>query len=270
MLKLPFSLALASYAAATIADDVNVGPWDGVWEQNDIITGPLSEKVIHAPDSTEHECYAIQGPPMEFTEQYGQFERYCTTNPGDGEKSCCSPNHDVWIYEYMKPDPGLFPRNCALEVYPGLKELVCLPCHPKQPDWTDSEKKIIRICKSLVQSFYGSNDLNSPTSWFESCGAWKTPDPEITANDPLDPSAGFSFEQGEDYIIYPKGTFKNAEEFYFKFDQAKIPFMENFKIMVVDDVDAVTGEKNICYSSSVSLANFVSLVLAATALNFIA
>ena len=113
--------------------------------------------------------------------------------------------------------------------------------------------------------------MDVPTKNFNTCGAWKTPDPILTATDGIDPSNGFTIEYPEDYLIYPEGTFKNAEEFYADFDQAKIPFFEGFKIMPVDDI-AEDGTANVCYkgaAAAVFLSNFLPVVLAATALNFL-
>ena len=86
----------------------------------------------------------------------------------------------------------------------------------------------------------------------------------------MDPNNGFTIDYPEDFLIYPEGKFKNAEEFYADFDQAKIPFFEGFKIMVVEDI-AEDGTANVCYkgAGAVFFANFVSVVLAATALNFL-
>ena len=73
-------------------------------------------------------------------------------------------------------------------------------------------------------------------------------------------------------MINPEFEYKNAEEFYAYYNLAKIPFFEGFKIMVVDDF-AEDGTPNVCYygnaTAAVFLSNFLPVILAATALNFL-
>ena len=60
-----------------------------------------------------------------------------------------------------------------------------MACDPKQPDYVHVEKKIIRICKSLLTQFYLNIQypdgdvavLDGPTEAYENCGAWQDPDP---------------------------------------------------------------------------------------------
>ena len=70
------------------------------------------------------------------------------------------------------------------------------------------------------------------------------------------------------WLVFPRGTFKNAEEFYDGWDQAEIPFMYGFSIMAVDDFDA-DGNKNVCFSYADSLTSVLPVVLAATVVNFL-
>ena len=49
----------------------------------------------------------------------------------------------------------LWPSECSHKDYSGLNELACLICSPDQPKYTDTEKKIVRVCKSLIDKIYG-------------------------------------------------------------------------------------------------------------------
>ena len=87
----------------------------------------------------------------------------------------------------------------------------------------------------------------------------------------------FIQETDDPTIVFPNGVYANAEEFYNGNDlkglgnwqQAEIPFMQGFQIMAVDDWDA-DGNENVCYRSAMYLTNVLPIVLAATALNFLA
>ena len=54
-------------------------------------------------------------------------------------------------------------------------------CDPKQPSWTDAENSVIRICESMLRTFYMHDDLDTPTEAFQQCGAWDDPDPVLEA-----------------------------------------------------------------------------------------
>ena len=142
----------------------------------------------------------------------------------------------------------------------------------------------MRICKSLLRKFYtnsnknesgkGTGDkdglLDKRTKAFQQCGAWKGPDDNLKIKSHDDPPKGYEIEDVDDWLVFPEGEYENASKFYGDWDPAKLPFLWEYKIMAVDDYDQVTGDKNWCYSSAVYLANVLPLVLAATALNFLA
>ena len=79
----------------------------------------------------------------------------------------------------------------------------------------------------------------------------------------------FHVEYKDPYIVFPEGSYANAEEFYDDFDQAQIPFFWDFKIMAVDDFDA-DGYRNVCYKAATALTSLLPIALASAALNFLA
>ena len=94
------------------------------------------------------------------------------------------------------------------------------------------------------------------------------PDPILIANDHNDPRKGYTMEIPDPVLVFPGGYFPDAKEFYADFDQARIPFFEDFNIMAVDDYDA-DGNKNVCYQAATSLTSVLPVVLAATVMNFL-
>ena len=177
----------------------------------------------------------------------------------------------------------LWPAECQYNHYEGLGELTCIACHEDQPKWTyyDPEYgvKVVRVCKSVLARFYNDYDgtdpekakLDEPTSKFEQCGAWKQPDAVLEES--LSPEGEydgtFHVIYKDPYIVFPEGTYKNADEFYQDFDQAQLPFLWDFRIMAVDDFDA-EGNRNVCFKGAESLAAAVPVALAAVVLNFLA
>ena len=201
--------------------------------------------------------------------------RWCQYPNDSSETRCCTTSHDIYIKNYNKEGEGLWPAECAKVIYPGLEMFTCMSCHPDQPKWTTFDEetgtKIVRVCKSLLREFYGNDDLSKPTNSkeFKQCGAWNDPDAEVEA---VEGSPGtFEVDVKDPWIIWPAKEFANAEEFYNSGDfiQAKIPFMDGFSIMAVDDLDA-DGNPNVCYKSAISLTNMLPVVLAAVTLNFLA
>ena len=87
--------------------------------------------------------------------------------------------------------------------------------------------------------------------------------------DHKDPPKGYEIEDQDDWLVLPYGEYENASKFYGDWDQAKLPFLWNYKIMAVDDHDSL-GNDNVCYKSAVYLANVLPIVLTATAFNFLA
>ena len=137
---------------------------------------------------------------------------------------------------------------------------------------------MIRVCKSVLARYYNNYEgtdpskmnLNKPTDKFEQCGAWNDPDPVL--QEILDENGNydgrFHVVKPDPWLVFPKGSFKNAEEFYGGFLQAEIPFMYGFSIMAVDNFDE-DGNKNVCYGYADSLTSVLPVVLAATVLNFL-
>ena len=88
----------------------------------------------------------------------------------------------------------------------------------------------MRICESVLRDIYGQEDLDKPTSAYEQCGAWSSPDEIIMPVDPDDWTKGYTIEQDDPVLIYPEKAYANAEEFFANFPQMSIPFMGDFAI----------------------------------------
>ena len=151
---------------------------------------------------------------------------------------------------------GLWPDECANSNYDNLNILACLSCDPKQPKYTSIEqeedpvtgemkvtKKIVRVCRSVIEGIYGQADLDTPTTKFDECGAWEGQDTVITPIDEppegWDPSQngwapdwkkGYILSTPDDKLIYPGKSYGNAYEFFSGFGQVSIPFMDGFEI----------------------------------------
>ena len=130
MLKLPFSLTLASYIAAV----EEPGPWAGVWDDKNEITGPVSKPIAHTPGSQESKCWGTLDVPRPFgEEEYGGREfglgTWCKYGDEVTGLKCCTDSHDYWIREFEAED--LWPRWCSRPYYAGHHDLMCLVCDPK-------------------------------------------------------------------------------------------------------------------------------------------
>ena len=180
---------------------------------------------------------------------------------------CCTTSHDIFIKNHVQ---GLWPDECSKNDYPGLNKLMCLACNPEQPKFTytspDGSVKIVRICESLLREFYGNENIDEPTSKFEKCGAWSSPDTTLDPVSLEDPTAGFLLNSPSPELIFPKSQFKNAEEFYNNFSQASIPFMTDYVIQMVPDKDE-DGNPNVCYLNATMLA--ASYLLLASAISML-
>ena len=42
-----------------------------------------------------------------------------------------------------------------MEKHLEMQVFYCLACSNKQPDFTDEDKKVIRVCRSLITKIYG-------------------------------------------------------------------------------------------------------------------
>ena len=102
MLKFPFSLTLASFIAA-VEDITTVeepGPWAGVWDDNDQngLTGPLSEPIAHIPNSKESKCWGIMDVPRPLSyDEDGGMPPWCEFDNDKTGSRCCSRSHDYFI-----------------------------------------------------------------------------------------------------------------------------------------------------------------------------
>ena len=143
--------------------------------------------------------------------------------------------------------------------------LMCISCHPDQPKWTDTAKKEVRVCRSLIEKFYGRPELDKPTDAYNQCGGWTDPDPVLTPVDVNDRSKGFTADTDDPILVFPSNAFKNAEEFFDGWKQAEIPFMDGYKIILVEDL-AEDGTPNVCFKT----ATRVGLTAAASALSVLA
>ena len=88
--------------------------------------------------------------------------------------------------------------------------------------------KEIRICKSYAQKIYGNEDLEAPTTKFDSCGLYVPGD----AND----AEELSFTDGENNIVIPSkfSRFDTAEKF-FNEETFKPTFFKDHTIKIVPD-----------------------------------
>lgn len=55
----------------------------------------------------------------------------------------------------------------------------------------------------------------------------------------------FTISTTDSVLIYPEGEYPNAEAFFANFTQMSIPFMEDYQIQVVNDLNA-DGTENFC------------------------
>lgn len=157
---------------------------------------------------------------------------------------------------------GLWPTECSKETYPGLDKFMCLACSPEQPKVTDVQKKIVRICESLLRDVYGNEELGEPTEAYEKCGAWNSPDTKFIPITNDRDTTDYIMTSDNARLVFPKAEFKNAEEFFSGFGQMSIPFMSGFRIQAVPDND-INGNPNVCYKSASTLlmsASVLSLI----------
>lgn len=99
----------------------------------------------------------------------GQLPKFC--NFDWGNERCCSTTQDVYIKNSSQLD-HTWTAECKEKKIPKIKELFCFPCDPRQPYFTDYDKKLYRICESLIRDVYMQDDLNAPPEKLEGCGLW--------------------------------------------------------------------------------------------------
>ena len=119
--------------------------------------------------------------------------------------------HDKYIKDHIG---GLFPHECSKKDYAGVETLMCLPCDPRQPTYTDTNKKYIRVCESLLREFYGNDNLNEKTDKYKECGAWNSPSDILIPihKKENDPNPSYELGKSEELrLIFPNTAYSNAE-----------------------------------------------------------
>ena len=230
-------------------EDLAVLAWDSTE-----ITGPLSEPVA----GYDPKCKAFDRLPVKSSDiNTGQIPIFCGF-PDHEDQICCTMTHNSYIKSVYSE---LWPYDCQNDEFPGLDRLMCLACHPEQPKFTDRKKKVIRVCKSLLEESYGAK-LDVRTDKFKKCGGWTTPDSELVpvSDNPAD---GYYLSSADPTLVFPNEAFSNAQEFFFDFDQAQIPFFEGYVIQAVDDF-AQDGTPNVCFKAASTLLHSAAASLIVT------
>ena len=142
-------------ARSPVSEDDNLFYGVGYTDNAGSPTGDLFQPV---KDSLGLErCLVMQGmPPASTGFNEGQLPKFCNFNWGD--KRCCNTSHDIYIKNAVDQE-GMWPSECSDKKVDGLEELFCFVCDPKQPEYTDFDKKIYRVCESLIKKLYDSDDL---------------------------------------------------------------------------------------------------------------
>lgn len=144
--------------------------------------------------------------------------------------SCCRSVHDEYIKEQID---SVFTSTCSKK-YQSFNDLFCMGCHPSEPDFSDTSKKTIKICKSFVESLWGSPNITQPTKIFDNCG-FKVPEYLAHYTD-------------KEYII-PSMMFNDADDFFRKM---VVPFYSGYTYEIIDDRDP-KNNNTICFSSGKAL-----------------
>ena len=141
--------------------------------------------------------------------------------------------HDDYINDYVE---SILSSSC-IRKYPEFENLMCFGCHPLESNYIDTDKKIIRVCKSFAESLWNNseseniNTLDYPTTIFDNCGFKVELDSLIEKTN------------GSLYII-PSEEFTS---FYDFFEYIKIPFYEDFKIVIQEETN------DTCYNNSFNI-----------------
>ena len=148
-------------------------------------------------------------------------------------EACCMSVHDDYINDYVE---SILSSSC-IRKYPEFENLMCFGCHPLESNYIDTDKKIIRVCKSFAESLWNNseseniNTLDYPTTIFDNCGFKVELDSLIEKTN------------GSLYII-PSEEFLNFSDF---FEYIKIPFYEDFKIVIQEETN------DTCYNNSFNI-----------------
>ncbi len=148
-------------------------------------------------------------------------------------EACCLSVHDDYINNYIAE---ILSESC-IRKYSEFENLMCFGCHPLESNYIDTDKKIIRVCKSFAESLWNNseseniNTLDYPTTIFDNCGFKVELDSLIEKTN------------GSLYII-PSEEFLNFSDF---FEYIKIPFYEDFKIVIQEETN------DTCYNNSFNI-----------------
>ena len=165
-------------------------------------------------------------------------------------EACCLSVHDEIINDHIN---NLLSTSC-IRKYSQFENLMCLGCHPLERNYIDTDRQVIRICRSFAESMWNNTEnddgLNYPTKIFDNCG-FKATDDIIEKLDNL--SRPY---RNQKYII-PSETFMNFSDF---FNFIQIPFYENYTIEL-NDTD--------CYNNNYYLGQnyFLFIILIAIILS---
>ena len=156
-------------------------------------------------------------------------------------EACCMSVHDEYIDGYIS---SILSEPC-IRKYSDFENLMCFGCHPLENRYIDHDKKLIRICRNFALNLWNGPEreeddyesLNKPTTIFDNCG-FKV-DLEILSD-----------LTNESYII-PSEKFSN---FYDFFDKIRIPFYEDYDIIIQNDTD------DNCYNNSIYINNSILFI----------
>ena len=207
------ALAVSAAAIDGKRSNFDKGYYSSAWANETSITGPVSEPV---PGWNPEKCYGTGGSPSEHTSSLER--RYC--NFGTNER-CCTTSHDEFIEHMILWDKDKWPPLCKKEFkFQKAKEMYCMICDPEQPSWTvfegrgNTDVRIVRVCESMLRSFYGHDNLDEPTDYFQRCGAWNDPDIYYTPVNGKNATDGYEENHPTPEVIFPEGSFADAKAFF--------------------------------------------------------
>lgn len=170
---------------------------------------------------------------------------YCTLT-GEGSKdpfpslvkcykynneACCVSVHDDYINNYISS----ILTDACLRKYNEFEDLMCFACHPLENHYINETLKEIYICKDFAKRLWNATndeELNFNTTIFDNCGFKGDADIFEEISD------------GKNYIIPSKN--QNLSSFEEFFNIIKIPFFENYKLILVNEDDNIN-----CYNKSI-------------------
>ena len=145
-------------------------------------------------------------------------------------EACCVSVHDDYINNYISS----ILTDACLRKYNEFEDLMCFACHPLENYYINETLKEIYICKDFAKRLWNATndeELNFNTTIFDNCGF--KGDADIFSE----------ISDGKNYIIPSKN--KNLSSFNDFFNIIKIPFFENYKLILVNE-----DENIICYNKS--------------------